>query len=113
MIAETGTAKLCKDCKHAMNEGGQRYVCTRLQNVVTGHSVDCADARAGHCGLDGTMFERRMNVAAYVDQATISMYVKDDGSVHVGSVHAKPIAENDKLKAFLPRDVNLDEWKRD
>lgn len=108
MIAETGTAKLCKDCKHAMNEGGHRYVCTRLQNIVTGHSVDCGAGRAGLCGPAGTMYERRMNVAAYVDQATISMYVKDDGSVH-----PKPIAENDKLKAFLPRDVNLDEWKRD
>lgn len=113
MIANTGVHPLCKDCKHAANEGGTRYVCTKIQDVVTGHSAPCSVARKEeHCGIAGNWFERRMNVAAIVDQAPIYTYVKDDGTLHDKRTN-QPIAENDKVRAYRPQDVNLDEWKKD
>ena len=74
MIAETGTAKLCKDCKHGMHEGGARYVCTRMQDIVTGHSPECARVRSEGCGPTGEWWARRMNTSAIVDAALITTY---------------------------------------
>jgi hypothetical protein len=107
MIAVAGTHPLCKDCKHAANEGGPRYVCTKAQDIVTGYSPPCDMVRRdGLCGIEAKWFERRMNISAIVDQAPITTYVKDDGSVH-----PKPIAENSRVRAYRPQDINLDEWK--
>lgn len=114
MIAETNAHPICRECKHAAWEGGDRYVCTKTQNVVTGYSPPAELVRTNEdlCGITAKWFEQRLTIKQIVDQAPIATYVKDDGSVHDKRTN-QPIAENDKLKAFLPKDVNLDEWKRE
>ena len=114
MIGNTGAHPLCKDCKHGMNEGGPlNYVCTKTQDVVTGYSAPCSEARKEeHCGMAGKWFERRQNISAIVDQAPITTYLKDDGTIHHKRIN-QPIAENDKVRAYRPEDVNLDQWKKD
>jgi hypothetical protein len=113
MIALADTMPLCKDCKHGMNEGQSAYVCSKVQNIVTGHAPPCSDVREDKnlCGQLGSWFERRMSIAAIVDQAPIYTYVKDDGSIHDKRTN-QPIAENAKVRAYRPEDVNFDEWKK-
>lgn len=115
--------KLCKDCKSGFREPNG-YVCVKAIDVVTGHSPYCETVRANdtHCGPAANWFERRMNTSAIVDQTPVYGYSKDGGRQYLGTLGDgaegnnrlnQPIAENDKLKAYHPKDVNLDEWKRD
>lgn len=125
MISSDLSAKICKHCKHAMKEPSF-YVCTKAIDIVTGYSPACDNVRATEamCGETGKWHERRMNASAIVDQTPVYGYSKDGGKTYLGTLgdgaqgnerlgNAQPIDQNEHVKAYHPKDVNLEEWKRD
>lgn len=122
MIAAAGSnPRTCFDCAHCAH-GGPLH-CRKATSIIDGSLALCADTRsnADLCGPDGTWFEQRFSISAIVDQAPVYGYSKGGtGKQYLGTLGDgaegnqrlnQPIAENDKVRAYRPEDVNLDEWK--